>query len=1179
MRNSPRSRFAGLLGLLIGLLLAGHGLSQQTSGLITGVVKDRQGAVVPNAKVVLINELQGTVVRELATGPDGSFVIAPLLPATYTLTVEAPGFKKFEKRDIKLFANDRIALTDIVLEVGAVTETITVEATAVQLQTQSAERSGIVTGTQVVNLALNGRNYLDLIKTVPGIVSLFNGQVAGPGGIGAIYANGQRGNQNNLTLDGAANMDTGSNGTQHTSLNIDAVAEFKIITNSQPAEFGRSAGAAINIVTKSGTTEFHGVGYWFHRHEGLNANNWRNNIDGLPRRLYRYNYQGYNIGGPVYIPGKFNVNKDKLFFFWGQEWQEQLVPNATRRVTVPTAAEREGDFRLTHEADGRPVVIRDPLTGQPFPNNIIPPSRINPDGQKILKWYPLPNVSGFPDFNYQTQVSSSYPRRQLIGRIDWNINEKWRAFFRVIRDKDDQIMPYGQWNADYNIPFGPMHFGQPGASAIANLTTVIDPTLTNEFIFGPSRNRLDITPRTDAFFRKNLGLSYQMPFPNADPLGLVQNWRFGGVPNAPFTGFNGTPFLNVNNTFEFTDNLSKVRGPHQIKFGVYVHRSRKDQTAFTSVNGNIWFDRDAANPGDTNWAFSNALLGNFQRVQQSNIVRNGKYRYTNFEWYISDVWKITPTLTLDAGVRFYIIQPQYDAALQTSSFNPALWDPNRVALLFERARNPQGQIAARNPLTGEFFPAAFIGALVPGTGRLIDGAYVNGIAQAGVNDYPRGLIDSRGIHYAPRLGIAWRFMDKTVLRIGSGVFYDRFQGNPVFDMLPNPPSTLSPTIWYGNLATLASTPGVLFPQTLRGFSRDGHVPTTYNWNVSIQRELPHQIMLDVAYVGSVSRHLLNIYNVNRPGFGSAWLPQNQDPTTTPRFDGTTTLPVNFTRPFRGYGDINITQFGATSNYNSLQVAVNRRLAQGLQFGVAYTWSKALGTASADGDGFHPTNARMANYAPLTFDRRHYLVFNYIYDTPKLAKNGNPLDNWLGRAIFNNWTISGITTMTTGAPLSVGFGVSGVSGAVLNRMLTGDETWGPRVRLTGTKAQLSRGQRNEYRWIDAAAFALPTKPSLGLESALRGYIYGPGIHNWDISVFKSFPFTRDERRFVQVRLEMFNAPNHTQFDAINTGIIFNAQGQVTNLPTALGGGGGRFGFGAVTGARDPRIIQIAAKIYF
>ncbi len=1161
--------------------------AQQTSGSVSGVVKDNQGAVVPNAKVVLINQAQGTVTRELTSGADGNFVITSLLPATYTVTVEATGFKKFERKDIRLFANDRIAVGDITLEVGALTETITVEASAVQLQTQSAERSGIVTGIQTVNLALNGRNYLGLVGSVPGVVSEFNGQIAGPG-IGNININGQRNNQNNITLDGVSNMDTGSNNTQHTSLNIDAIAEFKILSNSHPAEFGRSSGGAVNVVTKSGTSEFHGTGYWFHRNEGMNAQTWRNNADGIrAKKTYRYNYQGFNLGGPFYIPGKLNTAKDKLFFFVGHEWQEQLVPNTERRVTVPTAAERNGDFSLSHESDGRLVTIKDPLNGLPFANNQIPQTRWNADGRKILSWYPQPNFTGDPAYNYVTQVSASYPRRQLLFRGDWNISEKWRAYVRYIRDKDDQIMPYGQWNASYNIPFGPMHFGQPGRSAIFNLTTIINPTLTNEFIFGPSKNRLDITPVDDAFKRDKLGLSYVMPFPKADSLGLVQNWNYGGVPNAPTSSFNGTPFLNANNSFDFTDNIIKVRGAHQVKLGVYIQRSRKDQTAFTSANGNMWFDRDSANPNDSGWAFSNALLGNFQRLQQSSIIRNGKYRYTNVEWYIADVWKLRPNLTLDVGMRFYFIQPQYDAALQTSSFNSEAWDTSQVAQLYQRAINPAtGAVGARNPVTGEFSPAALIGALVPGTGARISQAYVNGMRQAGVNDYPRGLIDNRGVHYGPRFGIAWQpgFLKKTVFRLGTGVFYDRFQGNPVFDMLPNPPSTLVPTLYYGNLATIGSTQGVLFPQDVRGFSKEGKVPTTYQWNFGIQRELPFQLLLDTAYVGSISRHLLVRYEINRPGFGSAWKAYSQDPTNpNPKFDGTTNLPVNFYRPYQGFGSVNLTTFGANSNYNALQVGLTRRLARGLQAGLAYTWSKALGTSGFDqgdnNDFFHPLNPKMANYAPLTFDRRQMLGFNYVYDTPKLAKGGNFLDNPVGRAVFNNWTVSGMTAIATGAPPVTGIGVSVSGVSSLAREWTGDETYGPRVAMTGTKAQLSPGDRTIYRWVDVGAFRIPQKGSVGMESAIRGYVYGPGTNNWDFSVFKSFPFSADARRMVQVRLEMFNAPNHTQFNGFNTGITFDKTGNVTNLPTALGGGGGRYGFGALNSVRDPRIIQIAAKLYF
>lgn len=1179
--SSLRSRRgAGVILFLIIVALATAAPAQQTSGTIYGTVKDPQGAVVPSAKIV-VTSLATAIRVETVSSSDGTFVVTPLQAGTYDLSIEVTGFKKHERRGVAVRVNDRLALGDITLELGVAAETVTVEAQAALLSTQSAERSGLVTGTQTVNLALNGRNYLDLIKTVPGVVSLFDGQVAGPGGIGAIYVNGQRGNQNNLTLDGVANMDTGSNGTQHTSLNIDAVSEFRVLTNGQQAEFGRSSGAAINIVTKTGTQEFHGTGYWFHRHEGLNANNWRNNRDGLPRRFYRYNYQGYNVGGPVYIPGKFNVNKDKLFFFFGQEWQRQLIPNATRFVTLPTQEQRNGDFSQTREADGSPVIIRDPLTGQPFPGNRIPSQRILADGQKILNFYPLPNVTGQPSYNYQSQVSSGYPRRQEIYRFDWNISPRWRAFFRVINDKDLQIMPYGQWSADFNVPFSPMAFGQPGHSGIVNLTTVINPTLTNEFIFGPSRNRLTIDPTNDAFSRAKLGLTFQPIFPTADPLGLVPNFRFGGVPNGPFTGFNGTPFRNVNNTFDFTDNLSKVYGSHHVKLGFYIQRSRKDQTAFTPVNGNIWFDRDSQNPGDTNWAFSNALLGNFHRYQQSNVVLNGLYRYTNVEWYIQDNWKVRPGLTLDWGMRFYIIQPQYDAALQTSSFNAAFYTASNQVRLMERARNPAtataanplGAVQARNPLTGQFAPAALIGSLAPNVG---DPA--NGMARAGLNKYPRGLIDSRGIHYAPRLGVAWDPWKKgnTVFRAGGGAFYDRFQGNPVFDQLPNPPSTIVPTIFFGNIATAGTTPGVFFPPSVRGFSKSGEVPTTYNYNAGFQHKLPYELVLDMAYAGSVSRHLLHILPLNNVPFGSAWLPQNQDPTVaSPAFDGTTTLPVNFYRPFIGYENVNITGFGATSNYNSLQVALNRRVNRGLQYGLAYTWSKALGTASGDGDQVHPTNNRSFNYGPLTFDRAHVLVLNYIYDVPRAARNSNFLDNPLGRAVFNNWQISGITSFVSGPPDGIGYSIRGEGGAVTNRRITGSETWGPRVVIRGNPRL---DDRKIDAFINTSVFAPAVRGSVGIDSGQRP-IRRPGINNWDISVFKNFPFLGEEGRYLQLRLEMFNAWNHTQFTDFNRGVQFDAAGNITNLPTSRGGGGGTYGFGAITGARDPRIIQLAVKIYF
>lgn len=1162
-------RTASYVVCLVTLLAGLQAEAQQVSGSISGSVRDSQQAAIVSAKVVLINRAQGDT-REMLTNAEGRFVFTPVQPAVYDLVIEAPGFKKYEQREIKVFANDRIALPDVILDVGAVTETVTVEGSVVTLQTQSAERAGIVTGRQVVDIAVQSRNFLDIVRTVPGVVYT--------GGLGGIQANGNRGNQNNLTLDGVNNVDTGSNGGTHTQVNLDAIGEFKIITNSQPAEFGRSSGAAINIVTKSGTKDFHGTAYWFYRHESLNANEWRNNMEGRQRPLRRQNWFGYNIGGPVLLPGNFNRNRDKLFFFFAQEFQRQLVPNDLRSVTVPTELERRGDFSQSREGDGSSVRIFDPLNNKsPFPGNVIPQSRLHPDGVKILNFYPLPNRLGVaPNFNYQSQVSHHLPVRQEIARGDYNITDNWRVFARLVNDTREENRPYGQWNADYNIPFGAMNFGTPGWSFITNVTTIVNPTLTNEFIFGTSYNRLNIDPVDDAFDRSKLNLSYKMPFPDADPLGLVQNWRFGGVPNAPFTGFNGTPFRNFNRIWEFTDNVGKIWGSHAFKGGLYIHYSQKDQTAFTSVNGNIWFDRDQQNPGDTGWAFANALLGNYQRVQQSNVVLNGKYRNYNVEWYVQDTWKATRKLTLDLGIRFYWIQPQHDSADQTASFQPSLYDPSAKAILVQRFLNADGAIVGRNPVTGELLPAALIGSIVPVGNGFIDGIYANGMAREGQPGVPQGLIRDRGIHYAPRLGIAYQFAEKFVLRAGGGVFYDRFQGNPVFDMLPNPPSTKSPTFYYGNLSDLATAQGVFFPQNVRGFDVNGHVPTTYNWNVSIQRELPSGVLLDVGYVGSIGRHLLAIVDPNMAPLGSAFLPSTQDPTNpNPKFDGTTNLPVNFYRPYVGFGDTRITTFGASSNYHSLQVGVTRRLNRGFTFGLAYTWSKALGVASGDGDVLHPTNSRVADYGPLFFDRTHNLVVNYVWDLPRLARGNNFLDNPLGRLVFNGWVLSGITQMITGQPDNITMSIRNVGDEERNRRWTGSENIAPRVMVTGDP---NSGPKDQYAYINTSVFRMPAPgTSQGFDSAPR-LIRRPGDYVWDISVFKNIPIA-GESRYLQLRLEMFNAFNQVRFSDFERTATFDLNGNLTNLPAAVGGGGGRFGFGAVTATRDPRVIQLAAKFYF
>ena len=1141
--------------------------AQQTSGMISGIVKDSQGAAIPGAKVTLIDQNQSATRTQMA-GAEGLFAFTPLPPSTYTVAVEATGFKKYEKQDIVLFANDRVGLSDINLEVGALTETILVQATATQLQTESADRGGVLAGQQLTDIAIQGRNFLNLMALVPGVVNAnpYNANV-----------NGGRTDQMSFKIDGITNMDSGINGCCAVWINMDTVAEFKMLTNSQTADIGRSAGAAVSAVTKSGSRDLHGDAYWFHRNEEFNADSWQNNQASpyVPRPPYRYNILGFVAGGPVFIPKKFNQNRNKLFFFVSEEWQRQLNPvTALRLATVPTAAERTGDFSLTHESNGAAVVIHDPSANAPFPGNQIPKTRFNSDGLAILSVFPLPNVSGQPAYNYQSAFSSSSPRRLDSQRADWNVNDRWRVYARYLHDNYTQNLDvYGLSATVPNL--GTEYVPRVAFSGVVNITTIISPTFTNEFIFGPSQNRYVWSVLNPTYTRSGLGLKYQSPYPGAIQNDIGPLATFGSVGNAPTLGQGQStqgqpPWGNVNTNFDFTDNLARVFSKHIVKVGFMIERDRKDQQT-KNPTGAIAFDRDAQNPGDTNWAFSNALLGNFDSFSQASAQLWGRYRFTNGEWYAMDTWKVLPNLTLDLGIRFMYLEPMYDAKNQIGTFNPALYTAAQKVTLYQKTLS-NGAVAALNPLTGALAPAVLVGAIVPNVGSLN-----NGFVLAGSNGYPRGLTKSRGIQVGPRIGLAWSMNPKTVVRFGGGVFYDRLEGNLTYDQLSSQPTTNTPTIYYGNLATLASQGQNFFPQTPgAAMSEDGHIPTVYSYNVTIQRTLPFSVVLDAGYVGTTNRHLPLRVPVNEPAFGSAWLPQNQDPTMTAKNDGTTTLPINFYRPYVGIGAISMTNFGGTSNYNGLQISANHRMARGLQFGASYTFSKVLGSASTYGASLNPFDIRHTNYGKLAYDFTNVMVINYIYQLPKLPK-GTSFNNPVTRLFLNDWQVSGITTFQTGSPQNITYSISGVSSAVLNREITGLESVAPRPVLSANPT-LSKGSRTMYEYFNTTVVGLALKGSRGADSS--PYIFtGPGTNNFDASIFKNVPFTKVESRFLQLRCEMYNSLNHTQFSGINTSATLSSTGAITNLPTALGGAGGRYGFGAVTSARSARVIQLALKLYF
>jgi hypothetical protein len=1154
-------------------------LAQNTSGSITGVVQDATGAVIPGAQVSLINQEQGVAARQTITNEAGFYLFSALPAATYTVTVELPGFKTYKKTDVKLFVNDRMGLPPIILEVGSQTESVTVEAAAVTLETVTAERSGVVTGRQMIDIALNGRNFTSLLKTVPGAPA--------DAGTGTATFNGQRGNQNNFTVDGQTVTDTGVNQQFAYRISMDAIAEFKASTNSQSAEFGRNSGAQVQVATRSGTQDFHGGGYYFKRHEGWNANTFTNNRQGVPRQLYRKMQTGYYVGGPVY--------KSKLFFFVSHEWGRSRVPNTPQRVTVPTAAERQGDFSQTRDGAGLPVTVRDPVTGLPFPGNTIPKDRFSPYGPSVLNWLPMPNTFGNPTYNYESQVANEDPSFDQLYRADYNITDKQRLFVRLIRSDQTQLRPYGRGDTSNSLGLTPFYAPTFGWSITGNLTSIINPTLTNEFSFGKSKNGIpgDAPPSGSPYYRSVSKIDIPLLYPKADPTGLVPNFGFGGVPGpAQLTRFAGSPYANANPITNLTDNINKVLSTHTIKAGVFVEYAIKTENPFRPYNANIYFDRDSSNPGDTGWAFSNALLGNFQRYEQFSKTILANAPYWNIEWYGQDTWKASSKLTLNYGLRVNLVPPLYEKSDLFTNFDPAAYDPAKKVFLYQPVLS-NGARRARNPVTGEIGPALLIGAIVPGVGNP-----ANGIVHAGQGGTPRGLIDNRGPQWGPRFGLAYAFNNKTVFRAGGGAFYERLATAAIgytTNFYTSPPDVQLSQIFYGNLSSIANSGGTLFPLQVPPIAKSGHVPTVYNFSAGLQRQLPSQILLDVSYVGTQSRHLLEPTPFNALSYGSAWLPENQDPAlgrpvTT---DGTTTLPANLYRPIPGYAGglsspvfqslIGMFSFGGSANYNALQVSANRRAGRGLQFGTTYTWSKALGTADTT-CGFascgHLINTRKINYGPLGLDRTQGLTFNYIYDIPSLARPNSFLDNPVGRQIFGGWQISGLSSFSVGAPLTLNYTLTGIGNAERNRRITGSEDFAPRVTLT-CNPNLPRGDRAILGFINTSCVGPGVKGSAGNDSGVNT-VRGPGLTNWDMSLFKKFKYGENPQHYIQFRVEAYNVFNHTNWSAMNASAQINPNtGQVVNLPSTVG----RDGFGALTTVRalaalgGPRIIQLAGKFYF
>ena len=1057
-------------------------VAQTSTGRISGTIADSSNAAIADARVIITN-VDTQAMRSTTTEATGFYTVTNLPIGNYTLEVSKEGFNSQVRRGLQVVADGRLT-ADFALQVGSLKQAIEVTTIATeQVNTVSGEVSRVIDSHQVDNLTMNGRNYVQLMTMVPGAIVTNPDQFSTTTSLASNnqVINGNRADSNNLTVDGAYNSVAGSNSSLVNNVSPDFIQEVKLQTSNFSAEYGRFSGPAFNVMTKSGSNQFHGGAFEFFRNSNLDARN----FFAAQKTALRFNNFGYHVGGAI--------KKDKVFFFVGEEWKRLRQQQNPTRVTVPTSAMLAGDFTGAAQ-------LFYPGTKNPIPNNNIA-SLMTADGQAIANVYKLMSAQSGASFTNTATANNLtlYPLNPLnfredIVRLDYRINDAHSVYGRWIQDANTLVDPFGTFSSS-NLNTTPTNRNRPGESYLLTHVWVASAHLVNEAHVNATWVSQHILPAGNTWERSTYGFQYPQLYPGG--------WFPDGIPQVSITNyatFQGPNFalMSPSTDIGLSDTLTILKGAHTVKLGFTIVRDRVDQNGRPSYTGNISFNT-SGNPNTTGNALADALLGNFRSYTEASADPIGFFRFTQPMAFAQDSWKVSRKLSLDLGVRYEYVQPMYTAGNNMANFVPSLYNPAQAVTMTTSGTIVPGSGNPYNGLVraGDGVPTEQQGR-VPGSTSSFFQSFPSGA--------PRGLYNSAST-FGPRIGFAYAVDAETVVRGGFGMFYNRPEGNLTFSQVNLPPILQITQFDNGNLSNPAGgVPANTLPVgSITAINPNLKAAYVEQFSLGAQRQLPKAMFLETTFVGGLGRHLLRQPNINFPDLAGV--------AAHPTYN------TNYFAPYAGYTSVQQYLSDATSNYYALQTFVSKR-AGSVLFTGSYTWSKALADASGQGDNSENYRNRHFNYGPTSFDRRHAFVSTFTWELPKLAASMP-----LVRYVAGGWQWSGVIRLQSG-PFST---------------VTGSTSTGTRrADYLGGNIYPQSGQ-NVNNWLNKAAFAAAAAGNWG-NSGIN-IVEAPGLQSYDLSLVKNFALT--ERVNLRLQSDFFNAFNVANFSGLNTTITSSAYGTLSS----------------------------------